>query len=172
MESARLGIQHVTRMSSDVPTADASHLTGSVIMTTTVETILMSKDVLTALAAQRSSNVTMVAVYLHCGSVTMMMTVKTILMRKTALMPLAGQINSLAITGAVFHKDGCVILTMTVVITLMNKDAPQHQQHHPHQPTVRHPSFLVTMVAAFQVGGFVMGTRTAVMDLMNHEIVP
>lgn len=32
-------------MSSDVPTADASHLTGSVIMTTIVETILMSKDV-------------------------------------------------------------------------------------------------------------------------------
>jgi len=38
-------MQHVTGMSSDVPTADASHLTGSVIMTTTVETILMSKDV-------------------------------------------------------------------------------------------------------------------------------
>lgn len=32
-------------MSSDVPTADASHLTGSVIMTTIVETILMRKDV-------------------------------------------------------------------------------------------------------------------------------
>ena len=32
-------------MSSDVPTADASHLTGSVIMTTIVETILMSKGV-------------------------------------------------------------------------------------------------------------------------------
>lgn len=168
MESARLGLEHVTQMSSDVPTADASHLTGSVIMTTIVETILMSKGVLTALAAQHSSDVTMVVVYLRHGSVTMMMTVKTILMRKTARMLLVGQISSLVITNAVFHEDGCVILMMTVVMAQMNEDAPQHRQHHPRQPTVHRPSFLVIMIAAFQVAGIVMGTRIAVMDQMNH----
>jgi len=38
-------MEHVTKTSSGAPTADASHLTGSAIMTTTVATILMSKDV-------------------------------------------------------------------------------------------------------------------------------
>lgn len=172
MESATLEMEHVTRMSSDAPTADASHLTGSVIMTTTVATILMSKDVLTARALHRSSDVIMVDVYLDHGNVTMMMTVKTILMRKTAVMLLVGPINSLVITDAVFQNVGFAILTMTVVMAPTSEIVPQRQQQHPLQPTAHLPSLLVIMIAAFQVAGIVMETRTVVMDLMNHKIAP
>lgn len=114
-------------MSSGVPTADASHLTGSVTMTMIVETILMNSTVVTTPAARHSLHVTMVVVYLHHGSVTTMMTAMTCLMRETAPILHVGQINLPVLTSAAFHNGGFVILTMTAVITLMSKDVRQHR---------------------------------------------
>jgi len=68
-----------------VPTGDASQLTGSVIMTTTAETIPMNKDAL-ILRVSQTNLLALTGVVFHDGGFAiLMMTAMTTLMSKDAL---------------------------------------------------------------------------------------
>lgn len=126
-ESVPQELALVIRMNSSVPTADASHPTGSVTMTMIAETILMNKIARTTPAARHSSHVTMAVVSRRPGSVTTMMIVMICLMRETARILPVDQINLHVTTNAAFQTVGVVILTTTAVMALMNGDVRQHQ---------------------------------------------
>lgn len=126
-ESVPQELALVIQMNSSVPTADASHPTGSVTMTMIAETILMSKIARTTPAARHSSHVTMAVVSRRPGSVTTMMIVMICLMRETARILPVDQINLHVTTNAAFQTVGVVILTTTAVMALMNGDVRQHQ---------------------------------------------
>jgi len=68
-----------------VPTGDASQLTGSVIMTTTVETIPMNKDAFILRVSQTNLLALTGAVFHDGGFAILIMTAMTTLMSKDAL---------------------------------------------------------------------------------------